>query len=497
MKDAVFFLMDIVSYGILGYFLAKLLQKTLPERFTFYKYDLTGQMVCLQFLLVRLFLSYSKAVQRLVYGEDMVMTDSKMSILPVAVSMGITLVFCMVLYTGSKMELLSLVINFYALLELVRFVLYSFSVWIINRIFAFYEKKFINEMEMNLQKFDYLTTATEIIWNFIMTAWIILLLYLCLKQYKKYLLPEAYPLRRSKAALLLVPGVIGLVLGIMLRCMMFYYREKEFHTIVEEYPEMNLLIPCMSLLCIISILMSVKMLFQVEKEHEKRRRAEVYQNRVTELEAHIRDMEGLYDGIRGMKHDMKNYIADIKALVFQMADGDEKNKRELKKYIDSIQCTMDSLDFKYQTGNPVTDVILGRYVKLAEQKQIFFTSEFVFPKGLNIDAFDISILLNNALENAVEACEKIEQKKRKIEIDSYQRGNMFFLKIKNSFDGRIKKNKSNDMESLKEEGHHGFGLKNMKSCADKYYGKIEVRAEEDMFILTVMLQGEKRCFLVT
>ena len=66
-----------------------------------------------------------------------------------------------------------------------------------------------------------------------------------------------------------LPALLGLLFTAMLRSILFYY-DTEVYNLIERYAELNLMIPLLSLLCTASILLSVKMLGEMEKEHEKR-----------------------------------------------------------------------------------------------------------------------------------------------------------------------------------------------------------------------------------
>ena len=72
---------------------------------------------------------------------------------------------------------------------------------------------------------------------------------------------------------------------------------------------------------------------------------------------------------------------------------------------------------------------------------IQFDSEFLFPSDYGIDVFDLSIILNNALNNALEACEVLSgsdpEAERFISVTSYCKNNMFLIEVKNSFDGTV------------------------------------------------------------
>ncbi len=485
MRDIVNFWMDGINYLILGILLAYLLHGMLPERFGGERSRIASVGICLQFCLIRQFLAWSKWGRQMMYGKDMLITSSRQSIVPLAVSLAVTLCVGLLLYRGSRMKLLSLVAVFYALLELVRFTFYPIAVGAIDGIFHFYNQWFWNRETPDIKVYQQFVIHVEFWWNLSMIVLDLLFFIVCIRSYKKHLIFGNQTYQSKEAALLFVPGLMGLVFTMMLRCILFYYK-KEMFSLIRTYPELNFMIPGMSLLCIASILMSVRMLEKLAREHEKRRQAELYQSRVEGLEAHVQDMEGVYAKLRGMKHDMKNYVADIYALLAQVVAGDQTAKQEALHYVDSIQASLDGLDMRPQTFHPVTDVIVSRYARLAEQKQTAFSSDFLFPKNLGVDVFDISVILNNGLDNALEACAR--EQEPYIALSARQQGNMFLITIENRFTGRLKWAGGLPV-SQKSGSGHGYGLANIRSCVEKYYGRIETKIKGESFVLTVMLQG--------
>ena len=132
--------------------------------------------------------------------------------------------------------------------------------------------------------------------------------------------------------------------------------------------------------------------------------------------------------------------------------------------------------------------------KQAEAAGIIFQCSFRFPADFGISAFDISIILNNALNNAIEACQKLKEQRGEatpeIEISSYCRNNMFFTVIRNSFDGVLSRD-SSDFSLITRKDDlkwHGLGFQNIRKSAEKYLGSAEYEVKENQFILTVMLQ---------
>lgn len=111
-----------------------------------------------------------------------------------------------------------------------------------------------------------------------------------------------------------------------------------------------------------------------------------------------------------------------------------------------------------------------------------------------ISAFDISIILNNSLNNALEACENLKELKPEeplsISIEAYCKNNMFFIEVINTFDGMIRYEKKDDILLTRKENYfeHGLGFQNIRKCAEKYLGSAEYSYEAKQFCVTVMLQ---------
>ncbi len=484
MKDLIYVWIDLIEYAALGAMLANLLKGSLQERFHWRVFR-AHRLIFLQFALARLFFSYSPLAKRLFYGKAMYIVNSKQSILLLAASFTLTLAFGALCYRKSRGRLLTLTMAFYSLWELVRFTLYPISV---SGIHAWVDAYAKNLHPGGLIAFQRNIVRAEILWNMANMAVTVLLLWLFLRKYRQFILACKTAALPKETALLFVPELMGFVFALMLRSILFYY-EKEVYSLIDHYPELNILIPCLSLLSASCILLCAKMLGGIKTEQELRRQAELGQSRAEAFYSHIKDMEHISQKIRGMKHDMKHYIADIHALLARISAGDKTAAEEVRHYAGSMNLFLESLSGGQDTKHPVTDEIMGRYARLADQKGIVFSSEFFFPNNLKIDVFDIAAILNNGLDNAFEAAES-EPSPAYVSACSWQKGNMFFLSIENSFSGRLQWD-SEFPVSKKTEGGHGFGLSNIKNYAERHYGKTDIQVNDGKFRLTVMLQSAK------
>ncbi len=199
---------------------------------------------------------------------------------------------------------------------------------------------------------------------------------------------------------------------------------------------------------------------------------------------HIREVEKLYENIRALKHDMGNHISVLENLFAR------KEAEEFEKYLTGLKAVYSESADGIRTGNPVTDVILTQKQKEAEEGGIDFECRFVYPSDSDINAFDISVILNNAVENAFEGIKGC--RKPYITITARRKKNVYLLEVTNCISKRVEIDSETGLPDTTKEDkkNHGFGLANIRRVAQKYYGDIDISQSENSFTLTVMLMTE-------
>ena len=191
---------------------------------------------------------------------------------------------------------------------------------------------------------------------------------------------------------------------------------------------------------------------------------------------------------------MKNTVS----VIMQLAAGKEEGReKELYAYLEELNRSMDRLEFRFKTGNTVVDTLLNmkyhEITRLVPDLQMD-VEELKFPEKLFIQSYDIGIILGNALDNAIEACRKLKAKEPDAEafirISSFQRRELFFLNVENSFDGTIIRKSGEDFPKTdkRDKELHGMGLPNMKRVAESYQGTVDWNLAGRVFTLAVMLK---------
>ena len=220
-----------------------------------------------------------------------------------------------------------------------------------------------------------------------------------------------------------------------------------------------------------------------EKQREEKENL-ILEEQIESTKRHINDVEKLYGDIRSLKHDMGNHISVLENLILK------KENDEAEKYLSEIKNIWNDSMVEIRTGNPVTDVILTTRYKEAEEKGIELNCKFSYPSDTRINAFDISVILNNAIENAFEGV--MECKNPTVSVISYRKKNAYMIEVVNSISKYVDVDDESGipMTSKKDKEGHGYGLINIRKVARSYYGDIDINQENDTFTLSVMLMIE-------
>lgn len=180
--------------------------------------------------------------------------------------------------------------------------------------------------------------------------------------------------------------------------------------------------------------------------------------------------------VRSIYHDLKNHL-----LVFQAQSG---NGQEVQKSIGVLQNQIQQYENYRYTGNEVLDIIIRDKSKTAQSKQIDFSAVISFEDGGFIEPLDVSTIFGNALDNAIEASEKLPETQRLITVKASRIRDMLAVVIENNapldsapIEGTTKK----------DTFFHGFGLSNIKSAVEKYEGQCSIKAEKGKFILKMVI----------
>ena len=292
---------------------------------------------------------------------------------------------------------------------------------------------------------------------------------------------QAPRLLKGECLTLIWPGIVSIVIVLTLRILIGSGG-------YAENPLFSYLVPIISLFLLAMNVAQMTLYQRMKKYQQESAMRSSLEKQVVGLRHEISEAMDVYADMRMLKHDLRGHIANISALV--SAGGQSGN--EISEYLEKMKQTVTDDENIVHTGNPVTDVILNRFRVDAEQKEVSFSSEFRFPLEKGVDAYDIGIILNNALDNALEASEKCSSD-RFIEIRSYIVKDMYFIEVSNRYQGDIRFNLSGlPLSSKSDPDSHGLGIAAIKRQAEKYLGGIDIEIDEKsrVFKLVIFLKTE-------
>lgn len=213
---------------------------------------------------------------------------------------------------------------------------------------------------------------------------------------------------------------------------------------------------------------------------EKRQEEEMDRQEAAYKEEYYRELEVYVDKINAVRHDMKNQLLAVYDTTEEQ--GDSGARRMIEGMLHDIK----SADEEMYSSNPVLNSILKVKAGKARQHNIEVGIETFVPKKILVADGDMGILFGNLFDNAIEACDKMEQGKKYIHFQvKYQSGNLL-LHMKNS--KRVGMNTKFQTEKA-DTRKHGRGLRSVKRTAEKYGGSLFLEDKGDSFETKLMLTG--------
>lgn len=198
------------------------------------------------------------------------------------------------------------------------------------------------------------------------------------------------------------------------------------------------------------------------------------------VDRHYAEVETMYRKMRGWRHDYHNHIQVLKAHM------EFARYEEAKQYLTMLNDDLSTVDTVIKTGNVMVDAILNSKLTMIREKEIQVDATAVVPQDVPFSGIDLSVLIGNLLDNAMEACAQVVDKDERfirIYIDIVKK--QLYISVTNSMDGRAKKKGLQYLST--KAGLHGFGLIRIDRIASKYGGFINRQNEEGVFATEVML----------
>lgn len=368
--------------------------------------------------------------------------------------------------------------------------LHTMSFLITNSIYQMFVKWLdgkLDETAPDVIEKIYLHVAISQVIFIIAYEMMLLILYWLFRQLKWRITELSF----GEFAFLSVLNITGIILVYMIIQFLVVPMEKEVFILYEEVSDVIWKLPLLAVLLLAGEYSCLYVFCRYKKVLAERESVYVREQQLKQLQNRFEEAQVLYGSLRAIRHDMKNHMQAISGLVEQ---GEGK---EAAAYVAKLNETIDSMDFRYHTGNALCDVVLNDKYRLAKKQDIPFTVHFRYVEG--VADFDMGILLSNLCDNAIEASLKLPKAERNVELTLTEKGPCVLLTVENAYDGNVlfpageklplstKGRREGDADG-EARGEHGIGLRNVEAIAEAYLGSLQVESAEKTFRVTVMLQ---------
>ncbi len=233
------------------------------------------------------------------------------------------------------------------------------------------------------------------------------------------------------------------------------------------------------MLCVFYILFIFLYFREFEQKTEAEQQSRMLKIQYSQTKKEIEAIRRSQRSVAILRHDMRHFLLSISSFIEN--NEDEKALGYIRDLID----VADKTATKKYSQNEIVNMILSSHEDEIEKNGITFRYNIELPETLEISDVDLTAILSNGLENAVQAVLPLDIAEREIIMDMHtNENNKLLISIKNRFAKQpIFKN---GLPQTDEAGH-GFGTQSIRYVAEKLNGNCRFSAENGMFVLQVVI----------
>ena len=184
---------------------------------------------------------------------------------------------------------------------------------------------------------------------------------------------------------------------------------------------------------------------------------------------------------RRMRHDLRHHIHMVSHYL------EEKEYDKLQEYVNGYRDALSDGERIRFCENRIINNILVYFASQAREHQIDFSVKLSIPDDLRMKDHEISVLLGNLLENALDACIAQTNSNRRIIVKGKGDANSLIFTIDNTFENELIRNQQGELMTTKPNGN-GIGVNSVKKIVERYNGFFSADKKEDMFCVSFMLK---------
>ena len=185
------------------------------------------------------------------------------------------------------------------------------------------------------------------------------------------------------------------------------------------------------------------------------------------------------EAFRKERHNFRHKLKAIASLI------DAGQFEELARVVDRFESDIQKTAVVKYCNIPIIDAVLSVYIRQAQKTNIDVKFGFAFPDSFEANDSELATALANAIENAINACEKLPEEERRIEIKVLSKPK-FMIMVRNTFDGNVTFDKQG-IPKTNEEGP-GFGTRSIAAFCENVGGYCQFDAKDNIFSIYMHLK---------
>ena len=220
----------------------------------------------------------------------------------------------------------------------------------------------------------------------------------------------------------------------------------------------------------------------MQRDAEINKQYQLLQQHLVSEKEQIHLLDEQQQEVRRLAHDVKNSLLPVvnalnqedpqiaKTLLVQILDGFSQGSGRI------------------ETGYSLIDAILSQKQKHSQDHKIRLNVVHHLHDIQRISDIDLSVILGNSLDNAIEATEQLEDiNQRVISLSLQSEKGLLSIKLKNPISGQLITRNGQYLSTKSDHKNHGFGISSIRMLVEKYQGLMQIDTTENTFSLTILL----------
>lgn len=197
---------------------------------------------------------------------------------------------------------------------------------------------------------------------------------------------------------------------------------------------------------------------------------------------YMENLERLIYQLKAERHDFNHHLGVIYGLLECREIDDVRDYT--KKLVNAAAAFHSIVNLPHY---PIVRAMLNYKLSAVKEKQIPLKINVNLPGELKLNQFDLTVVLGNLLDNAMEACAMVEEKNRYIDLNIRYQPDYLVARIENPLSEEPVFPEGKNPTTKKDAANHGFGLKNIEYLVNKHHGLLKIERENGAYVVNVAL----------